>query len=125
MSSSAARRAPSIFTVGLQSSPMSIWRLLPSPLPSFGMAWNGHLPPAENGGKSIFGPFLKRCPSSLTDQTAYHHARIWASLEASGKMIGYYDVIVAATALERGNSVVTFNARHFSQVKGLTVIEPG
>ena len=39
-------------------------------------------------------------------------------------MIGYYDVIVAATALERGSEVATFNRRHFSQVKGLTVIEP-
>ena len=60
-----------------------------------------------------------------TEQTAYEHARIWAGLESSGKMIGFYDVIVAATALERGSSVATFNRRHFSQVKGLTVIEPG
>jgi predicted nucleic acid-binding protein len=59
-----------------------------------------------------------------TEQTAYEHARIWAELESSGKMIGFYDVIVAATALERGSSVVTFNKRHFAQVKGLTVIEP-
>jgi tRNA(fMet)-specific endonuclease VapC len=59
-----------------------------------------------------------------TEQTAYEHARIWAQLEASGKMIGFYDVIVAATALERGNAVATFNKRHFSQVKGLIVIEP-
>jgi tRNA(fMet)-specific endonuclease VapC len=59
-----------------------------------------------------------------TEQTAYEHARLWADLESSGKMIGYYDVIVAATALERGNSVATFNRRHFDLVKGLTVIEP-
>jgi len=59
-----------------------------------------------------------------TDQTATEHARLWAELEASGRMIGYYDVIVAATALERGHSVATFNVRHFSQVKGLMVIEP-
>lgn len=59
-----------------------------------------------------------------TEQTAYEHARIWAALEASGKMIGFYDVIVAATALERGSAVATFNKRHFAQVKGLTVIEP-
>jgi tRNA(fMet)-specific endonuclease VapC len=59
-----------------------------------------------------------------TEQTAYEHARVWAKLEASGKMIGYYDIIVAATALERGSAVVTFNQRHFAQVKGLTVIEP-
>lgn len=61
---------------------------------------------------------------SYTEQTAYEHARIWAELEASGKMIGYYDAIVAATALERGSEVATFNQRHFAQVKGLTVIEP-
>jgi tRNA(fMet)-specific endonuclease VapC len=59
-----------------------------------------------------------------TEQTAYEHARLWAELESSGKMIGYYDLIVAATALERGSEVATFNQRHFAQVKGLTVIEP-
>ena len=59
-----------------------------------------------------------------TEQTAYEHARIWAELEASGKMIGFYDLIVAATALERGSEVATFNQRHFAQVKGLTLIEP-
>jgi len=37
-----------------------------------------------------------------TEQIAYEHARIWAELEVSGKMIGFYDVIVGATALERG-----------------------
>ena len=59
-----------------------------------------------------------------TEQTAYEHARIWATLEASGKMIGFYDVVVAATALERGSEVATFNRRRFSQVKGLKLIEP-
>jgi predicted nucleic acid-binding protein len=39
-------------------------------------------------------------------------------------MIGYHDLIVAATALERGSAVATFNVRHFSVVKGLKVIEP-
>ena len=59
-----------------------------------------------------------------TEQTAYEHARIWAELEAAGKMAGYYDLIVAATALERGSQVATFNQRHFDPVPGLTVIEP-
>lgn len=59
-----------------------------------------------------------------TEQTAFEHARLWADVESSGKMIGYYDLIVAATALERGSSVATFNQKHFKQVKGLTVIEP-
>jgi tRNA(fMet)-specific endonuclease VapC len=73
--------------------------------------------------------YLKTILASLpvipyTEQTAYEHARLWAELELSGKMIGHYDLIVAATALERGSEVATFNQRHFAQVKGLTVIEP-
>jgi len=59
-----------------------------------------------------------------TEHTADEHARIWADLEASGKMIGFYDLIVGATALERGSAVATFNKRHFAQIRGLTVIEP-
>ena len=58
------------------------------------------------------------------EQTAFEHARIWAELESTGRMIGYYDIIVAATALERGSQLATFNRRHFSQVKGLVIIDP-
>jgi predicted nucleic acid-binding protein len=39
-------------------------------------------------------------------------------------MIGDYDLIVAASALERGSSLATFNQRHFLQVPGLKVIDP-
>ncbi|MFI5073070.1 MAG: PIN domain-containing protein [Terriglobales bacterium] len=59
-----------------------------------------------------------------TEQTAYYHARIWAELESTGKMVGPYDLVVAATALERGSSVATFNKRHFANIDGLKVIEP-
>jgi tRNA(fMet)-specific endonuclease VapC len=59
-----------------------------------------------------------------TEQTAYEHARLWAELERAGKRMGYYDLIVGATALERGSAVATFNAKHFGQIRGLKVIEP-
>ncbi len=59
-----------------------------------------------------------------TEEVAHEHARIWARLDAAGKMPGYYDLIVAATALVRGSAVATFNARHFSAVPGLKVIVP-
>ena len=59
-----------------------------------------------------------------TELTALEHARIWAALESSGTRIGSYDLIVAATALERGSAVATFNQRHFAQIAGLKVIEP-
>jgi len=56
--------------------------------------------------------------------TAQTHARLWALLESSGQMIGYHDLIVAATALERNIPVATFNKRHFAAVPGLTVLTP-
>jgi predicted nucleic acid-binding protein len=59
-----------------------------------------------------------------TEHTARVHARLWAQLESSGRMIGDYDLIIAATALERGSDVATLNKRHFLAVKGLKVIEP-
>jgi len=59
-----------------------------------------------------------------TETTAVEHAHIWAALESSGKMIGFYDLIVAATALERGSAVATFNQRHFAQIRALKVIKP-
>jgi predicted nucleic acid-binding protein len=61
---------------------------------------------------------------AYTGEIAREHARIWAELEKTGRMIGAYDLIVAATALERGSSVATFNQRHFGAVRGLTVIVP-
>ena len=61
---------------------------------------------------------------AYTEQTAYEHARIWAELESSGKMIGPYDLIVGATALERSSVVATFNKRHFARIRGLKVVEP-
>ena len=60
----------------------------------------------------------------FTGLTAQIHAHLWAGLESSGKMIGYHDLIVAATAIERGSAVATFNLRHISAVMGLKVIEP-
>jgi predicted nucleic acid-binding protein len=60
-----------------------------------------------------------------TEQTAYYHARVWAELERTGKMTGAYDLIVAATALERESVLATFNKRHFASIDGLNIIEPG
>ena len=59
-----------------------------------------------------------------TEVTALEHARIWAELESTGVMIGSYDLIVAATAMERGRTVATFNQRHFAHVRGLNVVKP-
>jgi len=60
-----------------------------------------------------------------TEQVAYQHARLWTILESSGTMIGAYDLIVAATALDRGSAVATYKRRHFSRVEGLRILQPG
>jgi tRNA(fMet)-specific endonuclease VapC len=91
--------------------------------------WHG-VERATEPHKSKRRKYLETVMSALpvvpyTDQTAYEHARIWAELQSSGKMIGAYDLIVAAAALERGSRVATFNKRHFALVRGLHIIEPG
>jgi predicted nucleic acid-binding protein len=39
-------------------------------------------------------------------------------------MVGYYDGIEAAAALEHGSQVASFNQEHFAPILGLAVIEP-
>jgi tRNA(fMet)-specific endonuclease VapC len=58
-----------------------------------------------------------------TELTALEHARIWTAFESSGAMIGSYDLIVAATALERG-SEVALQSQAFCPNTGLRVVEP-
>ena len=57
-----------------------------------------------------------------TDEIAREHARLWAEAEAAGKMTGYYDLIVAATARQRGSHLATFNRRHFEHIRGLNLV---
>lgn len=57
-----------------------------------------------------------------TDEIAREHARIWAEVEAAGRMTGYYDLIVAATCLHRGCHLATFNRRHFEHIRGLNLV---
>lgn len=84
---------------------------------------------ATGGHRTRRKLFLQRLFSTVefvpdTEQTGFEHARIWAELEASGRIIGAHDLILAATALQSGSAVATFNRRHFAVVKGLRVIEP-
>jgi tRNA(fMet)-specific endonuclease VapC len=55
----------------------------------------------------------------LADQDARIAGSVRASLEASGKPIGAYDVLMAGQALCHQLTLVTANASEFSRVKGL------
>ena len=59
-----------------------------------------------------------------TGQAAVEHARLSTVLEAAGLRISTHDLILAATAIASGDTIVTFNARRFATIKGLTVIMP-
>lgn len=48
-------------------------------------------------------------------------AKIRADLERAGQIIGSYDIMIAATALAHGGTVITNNTREFSRVDGLTI----
>lgn len=49
------------------------------------------------------------------------YARIWANLLRKHLFVGAHDLIIAATAISLGFSVVTFNLRDFEKIEGLTV----
>jgi tRNA(fMet)-specific endonuclease VapC len=101
------------------------WNWQQSDWPSYGMEWNGRPGRIKVARQRYLDAVLESLPIiPYTEQTAYEHARIWAELEVSGEMIGFYDLIVGAMALERGSEVAMLNKRHFGQIRELSVIEP-
>jgi len=55
---------------------------------------------------------------------ARRHAALWASLEKAGRVIGAYDLLIAATALHFDYAVVTLNMSEFQRANGLKLINP-
>jgi len=53
--------------------------------------------------------------------TARVHARIWADLAATGRLIGAHDLWIAATALTHSLTLMTSNTRELSRVPGLAL----
>jgi tRNA(fMet)-specific endonuclease VapC len=53
------------------------------------------------------------------EEAARRYAAARAILEARGHMIGHFDLMIAATALAHGLTVVTHNTGEFSRVPGL------
>ena len=57
----------------------------------------------------------------VTDSVARRGSRLRRTLRAEGQMIGDFDVLIAATAVDAGVPLVTANATHFKRVPGLEV----
>ncbi|MHB1865531.1 MAG: PIN domain-containing protein [Candidatus Saccharimonadales bacterium] len=56
------------------------------------------------------------------DQTALLAGRIGGEQTAKGIIIPFIDLLIGATALSLGSSVLTLNMRHFRQIPGLNVV---
>ena len=56
---------------------------------------------------------------------ARRHAELWASLESVGKILGPYDLLIAATALHYDHAVVTLNVTEFRHGAGVRIIDTG
>jgi tRNA(fMet)-specific endonuclease VapC len=59
-----------------------------------------------------------------SEKAAVVHARLWSVLDTTGQKITMQDQILAATAIEQGATVVTFNTRRFAAMAGLAVVAP-
>lgn len=60
----------------------------------------------------------------FSERAAVEHAQLSTILESRGQRIAMQDLMLAATALECGATLVTFNTRRFAAVPGLTMIAP-
>lgn len=73
-------------------------------------------------GRAITDAFLEPFEIvSFDDAASDHYASARHHLESRGTPIGERDLIIAATALARGLTVVTNNAREFERVPSLQV----
>jgi len=59
-----------------------------------------------------------------TEKAALEHAHLWAMMDATGQRLNMQDQILAAMALESGAMIVTFHARRFEAIPGLTAVAP-
>ena len=58
----------------------------------------------------------------ITDAVVLRAADIYAELYKRGELIGDADILIAASALEYGFSIVTNNQEHFKRIKTLEVL---
>ena len=76
------------------------------------------------GAERQIAAFEARCRESdvlpLTDAVVTRAADIYADLYRGGRLISDADILIAATALESGLTLVTNNASHFSRVVELS-----
>lgn len=76
----------------------------------------GYPHPAD--GERFLAPFPQL---AVTTEVARSGSRIRRTLRQRGEMIGDFDILIAATALTAGLTLITDNTRHFERIEGLMV----
>jgi tRNA(fMet)-specific endonuclease VapC len=66
----------------------------------------------------FFEPFYS---FPFDDSCVQTSGRIRSELERAGTPIGPYDLLIAATAVANGRTLITANTREFSRIAGLTI----
>jgi tRNA(fMet)-specific endonuclease VapC len=55
----------------------------------------------------------------FTLEIARTHSQLWADQQKTGTLIGAHDLLIAATAITHGLTLLTHDKRHFERVEGL------
>lgn len=84
--------------------------------------WRADTPSRRASREEFVEEILAAIPVvPLTLPMARVFGEIDARLSAAGQRIATSDLLIASTALSRGDAIVTGNTRHFDRVPGLTV----
>lgn len=71
---------------------------------------------------SLYNAFTSTFESEdFSSKAAIEYGMIRASLEKSGKVIGANDMLIAATVLAEGGTLVTHNTKEFSRINSLSI----
>jgi tRNA(fMet)-specific endonuclease VapC len=60
----------------------------------------------------------------LNQDIMQRFARIRGSLRTTGRIVGDADILIAATAIHHGLTLVTRNRRHYDRIPGLMLYDP-
>ena len=89
---------------------------------TFSYAKRGNLS-AQSILKKAEGILISPIVIEIGDMTAEHYSNIFLQLKISGKPIPTNDIWIAASAMENGMPLATFD-KHFSNIQGLLLV-PG
>ena len=77
-------------------------------------------------GEVLFEQFLGTLPTlHLTPTIMQQFARLRGELMRTGKIIGDFDILIAATAIQHNLTLVTRNIKDYARIPSLQLYQPG